>query len=74
MPNRNPTPQQADALVKFAEREGPQWKTKLHMNWTMASYPDDPTTSHLLHQLRNQFGPLWLERVTLAQLKLIAEG
>lgn len=68
------TPEQAAALVTFAEREGPQWKTKLHMNWMMAAYPDDPKTGHLLQQVRNQLGPEWLERVTLPQIKLIAEG
>jgi hypothetical protein len=69
-----PTPEQARAVVAFAEREGPQWKAKLHMNWTMASYPDDRETSHLLQQVRNQLGPQWLEMVTLPQLRLIAEG
>lgn len=66
---KQPNIEQVLALVKFAEREGPRWKAILHQCWMRASYPADPGTSHLLQQIRNDFGPVWLERATLKQLR-----
>lgn len=66
---RQPNPEQTAALVKFAEREGRQWKHKLRECWMLARYPADPETCHLLQQTRNDCGPYWLEKITLKQLR-----
>ena len=74
MKHPNPNPEQVAALVKFAEREGRSWQSKLRDCWMLASYPADRETSHLLQQVRNQFGPVWLEKINLAALKQMAAG
>lgn len=55
-----PNEEQLDALDSFAENKGAQWKSKLRDAWmdgTDSSFKD----GHLLRQVRNQFGPKWLE-------------
>ena len=60
---RDLTPEQAAALVEFAEKYGPQWKDKLRESWMKAGCYGFPQY-HFLHQIRNQHGPSWLEGFT----------
>lgn len=67
---RYPDREQAAALVRFAERQGGRWKAELHICWMNAAYPDAPEADRpLLQQVRNEFGPLWLEKVSLKDLE-----
>lgn len=66
MPNKD----QASALVRFAELHGHYWKKSLRNLWAGDPFVfvlevDRP----LLQQIRNQFGPRWLNKVSLAQVK-----
>ena len=38
---RQPTKEQAAAVLVFANREGGKWKAELHRCWYRASYPKD---------------------------------
>lgn len=65
-----PTPEQAAAVRRFAELYGGRWKAELHICWRNSSYPRSPEADRpLLQQVRNQFGPQWLETVTLKDLE-----
>jgi len=71
---RQPSPEQALALVRYAKSEGREWKRKLSDCWVLADYtgtPDD--IAALLQQVRNQFGPSWLDKASLATLRKIAK-
>ena len=62
-----PTSAQLNALRGFAQRHGRTWKSKLNAAWASGRderLPDAP----LLRQLRNEFGPEWLARFSLASL------
>lgn len=60
----NPTPEQIEALRKFAKRHGPAWRTVLLHAW--ASGEDTRCEDgHLLRQLRNQVGPQGLKKLNL---------
>lgn len=50
-------PNQRIAICDFRETHGRQWKSKLHAGWLVAKWPG------LLQQVRNSFGPEWLDRV-----------
>jgi hypothetical protein len=69
-----PTPEQARAVVAFADAcSRYNWKQQLGNCWMKATYPQvDDNTAALLQQVRNQFGPSWLHKVTLAELEEIA--
>ena len=59
------TPDQLDAIKRFAKRAGAEWKERLSAALTTgkdASMPD----GHLLRQVRNNFGPEWLESFKVA--------
>ena len=63
---RQLTNQETAALVDFAVAHGRKWKSKLTMEyWYNARIWDG---RHVLHGLRNEFGPKWL-----AQYKLPTE-
>lgn len=65
-----PTPEQKAAVLRFAERNGGRWKAELHCCWMNAAYPFTPEADRpLLQQVRNQFGPQWLELITLKDLE-----
>lgn len=67
---RQPDREQAAAVVRFAERHGGRWKADLHVCWMRAAYPDTlEGDKALLQQVRNECGPLWLEKVTLKDLE-----
>lgn len=60
----NPTPEQIEALRKFAKHHGPAWRTVLLHAW--ASGEDTRCEDgHLLRQLRNQVGPQGLKKLNL---------
>lgn len=59
-----PTPEQLEAIRRFAEKYGVQWKAELRDQWMSgrdAYHPD----GHLLRQVRNQCGPQWLAKFKL---------
>ena len=64
----NPTPEQLDALMKFATANGRLWKSELNNLWMTGAYNHavlggaDPA---YLQQVRNNFGPSWLVRFSL---------
>lgn len=58
MPNRD----QLEALIAFAMNNGPRWKDELMKGWLYAKYPGE------LQQVRNQFGPSWLSKTSLAAM------
>ena len=51
------TIEQAAALTEFRLKNGPDWKEKLAAGWMKAAYPGP------LQQIRNNFGPEWLDRL-----------
>lgn len=51
------SPVQQIAICDFRETHGRQWKSKLHAGWLVAKWPGP------LQQVRNSFGPEWLQRV-----------
>lgn len=61
MPKPQLTPEQLDALITFAKRNGRKWKSELNYCWMTGNYHAiDRNISGYLHQVRNQFGPSWL--------------
>lgn len=59
-----PSPAQLDALRVYAAMHGRRWKDKLYSDW--ASGRDAcRENGELLRQIRNQFGPLWLDTFRL---------
>jgi hypothetical protein len=62
-----PTEEQIEALKKFANANGRTWKSKLRQAWMSGIYCDYRATDRvdLLLQIRNSFGPTWLDRFTL---------
>lgn len=57
------SPAQRTALLDFREKHGRNWKSVLHAGWLKAAYPG------ALQQIRNQFGPSWLEKLTPADFE-----
>lgn len=53
------TPQQLDALQRFAAKHGRTWKCRLVEAW-MQGNDDRLTDGGLLRQVRNQLGTKWL--------------
>lgn len=64
---KKPNPEQLAAVVAYAERHGAQWKNKLHMAWLTGNDTSEPQGA-LLRQVRNQYGPKWLTKVTEEEL------
>lgn len=69
-----PTQEQLAAVFAFAQKEGRTWKSALTNCWLKASYPRHQSYSHFLQQVRNQFGPRWLESITYAELEQSAKA
>ena len=59
--------EQRAALTAFREEHGRTWKSTLHAGWLRAAYPGP------LQQIRNEFGPSWLNKLTPADFDL-AQG
>ena len=55
----NPSDEQLRALQAFANKNGRQWKAALLSAWLSGRDEREPQ-SHLRRQVRNRFGPLWL--------------
>lgn len=54
-----PTTEQLQAVINYARRWGKDWKDRLMGEW-LDGYARDTGGKHLLQQVRNQFGPAWL--------------
>ena len=54
-----PNQEQLAALQRYATAKGRFWKAALHDAWFSGADEREPD-SHLLRQVRNQFGPVWL--------------
>ena len=72
MKQPQPNQEQLAAVLAFAKKEGRTWKSTLTNCWLKAGYPGHQGYSHLLQQVRNQFGPRWLEGITYADLERLA--
>lgn len=59
MQETKPTPEQHEALRRFAERHGRTWKAKLVSAW-LSGKDDRMQDGALLRQVRNQLGARWL--------------
>ena len=57
-----PTTEQLQAVINYARRWGKHWKERLIDEW-MDGYGYGTQDSHLLQQVRNQFGPQWLAKL-----------
>jgi hypothetical protein len=68
MPNR----EQLKALIHWAEQRPRFWKAALDAAWLKAG-AGVPGYNPYLQQVRNEFGPSWLQSVTLKQLKAAYE-
>ena len=55
-----PTPEQIAAVKAFAARHGRCWKVELRNAWLYGSDVQEPD-GHLLRQVRNSCGPVWLQ-------------
>jgi hypothetical protein len=55
----HPTRAQLDALIQWASEHGRNWRQALNTAWMNGDY-DGFNNSHLLQQVRNNFGPSWL--------------
>jgi hypothetical protein len=55
------TPEQLDALVKYAAENGRAWKAALRHDWETGRSLGE------LQQIRNAFGPSWLVRFRLPE-------
>lgn len=64
---------QRAALMRFADKEGGQWKTRLREAWNTGRYPAHVLAQQedaaYLQQVRNTQGPVWLGSVKLDQLR-----
>lgn len=54
------TEEQDAAIQAYAEHYGKGWKKQLLDDWLTGKDASRPN-GHLLRQVRNQFGPQWLE-------------
>jgi hypothetical protein len=60
----HPTVEQLNAVIRFATEHGRTWKSQLNDAWMTGNYVGF-VGSHLLQQVRNQFGPEWLVKFNL---------
>jgi hypothetical protein len=76
MKYRQPTPQQARALVIFIKKHGEaKWKLILRNCWLASSYPGmTETEAAHLQIVRNNLGPGWLAKASAAKLKQITRS
>lgn len=55
-------PDQRARLIQFQEVNGRTWKNKLWLLWESGKDAAE-FDGHLLRQIRNQFGPEWLNKL-----------
>lgn len=63
-----PSNEQMAAIQRFAKLNGRRWKTVLWGAWMNGSYRyvvAQDGDAALLQQVRNQFGPAWLDKLRL---------
>jgi hypothetical protein len=65
---KKPNPEQLAAVAAYADKHGEFWKEDLQLDWMTGTDASRPS-GHLLRQIRNQFGPKWLTKVTKEDLK-----
>ena len=56
------TEEQAAAIQAYRDTYGKNWKKQLLDDWLTGKDASRPN-GHLLRQVRNQFGPKWLEKL-----------
>ena len=56
-----PTEEQLAAVRAFKEKHGRNWKVALMDAWLSGEDESEPN-GHLLRQVRNQQGPVWLSK------------
>ena len=59
-----PSTEQMIALREWARVHGRTWKAALRQAWETGDYGDF-AASNYLQQVRNEFGPAWLVRLSL---------
>ena len=64
-----PTADQVAAVAAFATRHGRTWRAELLAAWLNGRDAAEPD-GHLLRQVRDRLGPVWLRDVTRADLGL----
>lgn len=55
-------PDQRERLLQFKEQHGRAWKMTLINKWCTGMDAQEPG-GHFLRQIRNNFGPQWLEKL-----------
>jgi hypothetical protein len=63
-----PTPEQLQALLNFAQCHGRTWKAKLLALWANGRDDREPMGG-VLRQIRNAFGPSWLETFKIPEAR-----
>lgn len=63
---------QLDALQEWARVEGRSWKIKLAYAWADGNYHGSKH-SGMLQQIRNQFGPTWLDQFSFKNV-VVTDG
>lgn len=77
MARNTPNAKQIEALRLFASANGRNWKSELNTLWMNGAYSNavlggaDPA---YLQQVRNEFGPTWLVRFSLAAAMIEESG
>lgn len=68
--NEGLSEEQRAALATFRDNNGRTWKSKLNDAWTNGNYDKygAKEQSGLLQQIRNELGPVWLQRMPAAAL------
>ncbi len=58
------TIEQVEAIHAYAKANGRAWKSALRADWESGGYVDQDLAPYL-QQVRNNFGPRWLQRYRL---------
>lgn len=67
-----PDAKQLGAVLAFQAAHGDEWKDKLSASWGHGNYRGvDKSQAALLQQVRNHFGPEWLEGVKVEDLVMV---
>jgi hypothetical protein len=66
----HPSFEQCDALIAYASEKGVRaWKSALLSDWSRSEARIGGDTSPELQQVRNAFGPAWLRRISLNDIR-----
>jgi hypothetical protein len=69
-----PTAQQLDALRLVKLTYGRTWRSWLGGAWETGNYASCHSVAPLLQQLRNSFGPSWLQRVNITATDALSDA